>query len=98
MLLKNLKAGDPKADSTDAVNGSLLFATNENVAKNTTDIGNLTTTVNTWTNDVATGQVGIVRQDLNTRIISIGGMTDGGTISVAGTAGPRVVTGVANAP
>ncbi|WP_235025141.1 YadA family autotransporter adhesin [Caballeronia terrestris] len=96
VILTNVKAGALKADSTDAVNGSQLFATSEKVAKNTTDIGNLTTTVNTWTNDVATGQVGIVRQDLKTRIISIGGMTDGGTISVAGTAGPRVVTGVAN--
>jgi len=96
VALTNVKAGTLSASSTDAVNGSQLFDTNQKVAKNTTDISNLTTTVNTWTNDVATGQVGLVRQDLATRIITVGGQTDGGTVNVAGTSGPRVVTGVAN--
>lgn len=96
VALTNVKAGALSASSTDAVNGSQLFDTNQKVAKNTTDISNLTTTVNTWTNDVATGQVGLVRQDLATRIITVGGQTDGGTVNVAGTSGPRVVTGVAN--
>ncbi|MGK7301943.1 hypothetical protein ACSQ93_22620, partial [Salmonella enterica] len=36
--ITNLAAGTLAADSTDAVNGSQLFATNENVSQNTTDI------------------------------------------------------------
>lgn len=38
----NVLAGELKADSTDAVNGSQLFATNQNVTTNTTNISNLT--------------------------------------------------------
>lgn len=38
-----VQAGDLSADSTDAVNGSQLFATNQNVTANTTHIRNLTT-------------------------------------------------------
>ena len=37
-----VQAGDLSADSTDAVNGSQLFATNQNVTANTTNISNLT--------------------------------------------------------
>ncbi|EBW5451584.1 hypothetical protein DPS78_26505, partial [Salmonella enterica subsp. enterica serovar Agona] len=36
--ITNLAAGTLAADSTDAVNGSQLFATNENVSQNTADI------------------------------------------------------------
>jgi trimeric autotransporter adhesin len=94
--ITNLKAGALNASSTDAVNGSQLYQTNVNVAKNTSDITNLTTNFNNWTSDVDTGQVGIVRQDLKTRAITIGAATDGSMIDVKGTAGPRVITGVAN--
>lgn len=38
-----VKAGSLSADSTDAVNGSQLFATNQNVTKNAGDITDLTT-------------------------------------------------------
>ena len=38
-----VQAGDLSADSTDAVNGSQLFATNQNVSTNTTNISNLIT-------------------------------------------------------
>ncbi|ENR2303173.1 trimeric autotransporter adhesin SadA, partial [Salmonella enterica subsp. enterica serovar Bareilly] len=41
--ITNLAAGTLAADSTDAVNGSQLFATNENVSQNTTDIAANTT-------------------------------------------------------
>ncbi|SAK95102.1 hemagglutinin [Caballeronia hypogeia] len=94
--LTNVKAGALTATSSDAVNGAQLYATNQAVAKNTTDISNLSTTVNNWTNDVETGQVGLVRQDLTTRNLTIGAATDGASINVAGTSGSRVVTGVAN--
>ncbi|MBV7586969.1 hypothetical protein KW851_29400, partial [Pseudomonas sp. PDM33] len=41
--LTNIKAGDLSADSKDAVNGSQLFATNQDVAQNTADIAGNTT-------------------------------------------------------
>ncbi|HBJ2115016.1 TPA: trimeric autotransporter adhesin SadA, partial [Salmonella enterica] len=44
--ITNLAAGTLAADSTDAVNGSQLFATNENVSQNTTDIAANTTSIN----------------------------------------------------
>jgi trimeric autotransporter adhesin len=39
--ISNLTAGDISASSTDAVNGSQLYATNQNVAQNTSDITTL---------------------------------------------------------
>ncbi|MGK7407121.1 hypothetical protein, partial [Salmonella enterica] len=44
--ITNLAAGTLAADSTDAVNGSQLFATNENVSQNTTDITANTDSIN----------------------------------------------------
>ncbi|ECM9734759.1 TPA_asm: hypothetical protein GDL57_23565, partial [Salmonella enterica] len=44
--ITNLAAGTLAADSTDAVNGSQLFATNENVSQNTTDIAANTDSIN----------------------------------------------------
>ncbi|MBJ5609348.1 hypothetical protein JGG80_02225, partial [Salmonella enterica subsp. enterica serovar Thompson] len=52
--ITNLAAGTLAADSTDAVNGSQLFATNENVSQNTTDIAANTTSINQNTTDIAT--------------------------------------------
>ncbi|PJJ98189.1 hypothetical protein CO615_09240 [Lysobacteraceae bacterium NML75-0749] len=43
--VSGLAAGDVNASSTDAVNGSQLFATNQNVAANTAAINTLNTTV-----------------------------------------------------
>ncbi len=51
--LTNVKAGAVTATSTDAVNGSQLNATNQNVANNTTAITNLTTTVAGNTTDIS---------------------------------------------
>ncbi|MFW2106391.1 hypothetical protein, partial [Acinetobacter guillouiae] len=36
--LTNVKAGDVSANSTDAINGSQLYTTNQNVAQNSKDI------------------------------------------------------------
>lgn len=44
--ITNVQAGDIKENSTEAVNGSQLFATNQNVTKNAGDITNLTTRLN----------------------------------------------------
>jgi autotransporter adhesin len=53
VTLTNVKAGDLSAASTDAVNGSQLFTTNQKVDQNTTNITNITTSVNGgWEADV----------------------------------------------
>ncbi|BFJ70248.1 YadA-like family protein [Salmonella enterica] len=52
--ITNLAAGTLAADSTDAVNGSQLFTTNENVSQNTTDIATNTTSINNLSNSVTT--------------------------------------------
>ena len=48
--ITNVAAGRISAESTDAVNGSELFATNQAVDQNTTDIANMSTTVNNINN------------------------------------------------
>ncbi|EAV7291317.1 YadA-like family protein [Salmonella enterica] len=57
--ITNLAAGTLAADSTDAVNGSQLFATNENVSQNTTDIAANTTSITQNTTDIATNTTSI---------------------------------------
>ncbi|EAR4530783.1 autotransporter adhesin SadA [Salmonella enterica] len=57
--ITNLAAGTLASDSTDAVNGSQLFATNENVSQNTTDIAANTTSINQNTTDIATNTTSI---------------------------------------
>ncbi len=57
--ITNLAAGTLVADSTDAVNGSQLFATNENVSQNTTDITANTDSINQNTTDIATNTTSI---------------------------------------
>ncbi|WP_080208722.1 trimeric autotransporter adhesin SadA [Salmonella enterica] len=57
--ITNLAAGTLAADSTDAVNGSQLFATNENVYQNTADITTNTNSINQNTTDIATNTTNI---------------------------------------
>ncbi|EAT2151942.1 hypothetical protein CC801_00625 [Salmonella enterica subsp. enterica serovar Adelaide] len=57
--ITNLAAGTLAADSTDAVNGSQLFATNENVSQNTTDIAANTDSINQNTTDIAANTTSI---------------------------------------
>ncbi|EGN1352472.1 trimeric autotransporter adhesin SadA [Salmonella enterica] len=57
--ITNLAAGTLAADSTDAVNGSQLFATNENVSQNTTNIAANTASINQNTTDIATNTTSI---------------------------------------
>jgi autotransporter adhesin len=82
----NLAPGTISATSTDAVNGSQLFATNQNVATNAANIGSLQGQVTTNTSDIAanasninalqtgiaSGTVGIVQQDPVSRTITVG--------------------------
>ena len=71
----NVLAGELKADSTDAVNGSQLFATNYNVSTNTANISNLTTRLDgagmTFAGDSGTS----VTKKLNETLTLTGGET-----------------------
>ncbi|HAF5049545.1 TPA: autotransporter adhesin SadA, partial [Salmonella enterica subsp. enterica serovar Typhi] len=57
--ITNLAAGTLTADSTDAVNGSQLFDTNEKVDQNTADITTNTNSINQNTTDIATNTTNI---------------------------------------
>ncbi|EAZ9184347.1 autotransporter adhesin SadA [Salmonella enterica] len=57
--ITNLAAGTLAADSTDAVNGSQLFDTNETVDQNTADIAANTTSINQNTTDIASNTTNI---------------------------------------
>ncbi|EAP9950770.1 hypothetical protein D3G27_07095, partial [Salmonella enterica] len=57
--ITNLAAGTLAADSTDAVNGSQLFDTNETVDQNTADIAANTTSINQNTTDIAANTTNI---------------------------------------
>ncbi|EBS3651668.1 hypothetical protein DPT62_17545 [Salmonella enterica subsp. enterica serovar Glostrup] len=67
--ITNLAAGTLAADSTDAVNGSQLFATNENVSQNTTDIAANTTSITQNTTDIATNTTSI--NNLNNSVTTL---------------------------
>ncbi|WP_426167546.1 beta strand repeat-containing protein [Sandarakinorhabdus sp. DWP1-3-1] len=92
--LGNVAAGALGASSTDAVNGSQLFATNSQVTTNTTNVAGNTTNITNLTN----GTTGLVRQvggAPGSGQITVGAETAGTSVSVAGTAGNRTVAGVA---
>jgi autotransporter adhesin len=59
-------------------------------------LGSLDSGLTTLQQNMATGGIGIVTQDPVSRIINVGATTDGKLINMAGTAGNRVVTGVAS--
>ncbi|SAL52437.1 YadA domain-containing protein [Caballeronia humi] len=83
----NVKAGALNATSKDAVNGSQLFATNEQLATNTDDIADIT-------NNLNNGSLGLVQQDQATRNISVARDTDGNRVDFTGTTGTRELLGV----
>lgn len=85
--LTNVAAGQLGASSTDGVNGSQLFATNQQVTQNSTDISNLANSVNN-------GTIGLVQQDSATGAITVGQGAGGALVNFAGSAGSRVLTGV----
>lgn len=89
--ITNVKAGTLGAASTDAVNGSQLYATNQQVSKNTTDIANLQNNVT----DIANGKAGLVQQQDPNGQITVGKDSGGTSVNFAGTAGDRVLSGVA---
>ncbi|MBN3817061.1 hemagglutinin [Paraburkholderia sp. Se-20369] len=89
--ITNVQAGTLSATSKDAVNGSQLYATNQQVAKNTTDITNLQENVTNVTN----GKAGLVQQQDPNGQITVGAGTGGTSVNIANNAGGnRVLTGV----
>ena len=94
VTIRNVAPGNVAAGSTEAVNGGQLFTTNGNVTNNTTNIAGNTTSITNLNN----GTAGLVRQvgsSPGSGLITVGAETAGTNISVAGTAGPRVISGVA---
>ncbi|TCK33733.1 autotransporter adhesin [Paraburkholderia sp. BL8N3] len=85
--LKNVADGGVSTNSTDAVNGSQLNATNTRVDGNTAAISNLS-------GDIANGSVGLVQQNGSSRTITVGMNTDGDAVNISGTSGARQLTGV----
>lgn len=70
-----VKAGNLSADSTDAVNGSQLFATNQKVSTNTTNISNLTTRLDGAGMTFAGDSGNAVTKKLNETLTLTGGET-----------------------
>ncbi|WJF90752.1 ESPR-type extended signal peptide-containing protein [Paraburkholderia bonniea] len=59
---------------------------------NTTNITNLDAKVSS----ITSGTIGLVQQDPTSKTITVASATDGRLINLAGTAGPRVLSGIAN--
>ena len=90
-VLANVKAGDLSETSTEAVNGSQLFATNTRVSANETAITDLTGSINS-------GTIGLVQQvggTPGTGAITVAAATGGKVVTFAGTDGDRQLSGVA---
>ncbi|WP_325437413.1 YadA-like family protein [Pseudomonas nitroreducens] len=58
----NVAPGDISASSTDAVNGSQLNATNQQVDQNTTNISNVTSNISNLTTNIDNGTIGPVQR------------------------------------
>ncbi|WP_321959451.1 YadA family autotransporter adhesin, partial [Burkholderia cenocepacia] len=100
--LTGVKAGVLSASSNEAVNGSQLFAMNQNVTKNAADIAKasgdlstLNTTVSKITNQVNNGEIGLVQQDKGTKDITVAKALDGSRVDFSGSSGNRELTAVA---
>ncbi|RFU45811.1 YadA-like family protein [Paraburkholderia sp. DHOC27] len=98
----NMAAGAVSASSTDAVNGSQLYATNQNVTQNAGNITNLDSrvtnvegSVTSLTNQINSGGLGLVQQDTTTGAVAVAGSTGGTSVDFTGTAGARELLGVA---
>ena len=83
----NVKDGAVAQGSTDAVNGGQLWNVQQQVDQNTSDLSNIK-------NDINNGTVGLVQQADKDATVTVAKNTGGTTVSMSGTAGDRVVTGV----
>ena len=66
-----------------------------NIAQNTSDIAGNTSAINNLSTAIGNGTTGLVQQAAGSRNITVGAATDGTQVSIAGTAGNRVLTSVA---
>ncbi|NUY30603.1 adhesin [Paraburkholderia sp. JPY303] len=86
-----------------SVGGTTVYSVAEAVTnldgrttQNTGDIAQNATNIASVQNQLSEGTVGLVQQDANTRDITVAKDMDGTVVNVAGAAGNRTVTGVAN--
>jgi autotransporter adhesin len=84
----------------DPTTGKVTGPTYNIQGQTTHDVGSALTTldsgINNLKDEMNAGGIGLVTQDATTRDINVGASTDGGVVNVAGTAGNRKITGVAN--
>ena len=106
--ITNLTAATLSASSTDAVNGSQLYATNQqvttnsnNIAANTSEINridgrvtNVEGSVTDLTQQMSSGAVGLVKQDAVTNAITVASDKAGSLVDFTGTQGARTLSGV----
>ncbi|SDR54829.1 YadA-like family protein [Paraburkholderia tuberum] len=106
--LSGVKAGALSDTSTEAVNGSQLHATNQNVTTNTASIAanataitsidgrvtNVEGSVTNLTQQLDGGSVGLVKQDATSKTITVARDLDGTTVDFGGTDGVRTLSGV----
>ncbi|ENL0374707.1 trimeric autotransporter adhesin SadA [Salmonella enterica] len=95
--ITNLAAGTLAADSTDAVNGSQLFDTNEKVDQNTADITTNTNSINQNTTDIATNTTNINLSDSITTLTDDALLwdADSGTFSASRNGSASKITNLA---
>ncbi|BDH45567.1 hypothetical protein TUM12370_16110 [Salmonella enterica subsp. enterica serovar Choleraesuis] len=91
-VISGVANGAVNANSHEAVNGSQLYETNQQVAQNTSDIGELSSNVK----DVIEGKTGLVQQSAPDANVAVAGNSGGSSVSVNGTDGDRRITGVSN--
>jgi len=88
--------GDAKLN-TDGTITAPEYSINGTTVNNVGDaLSQVDTAVTNINNDLATGAIGLVKQDAGTRNIMIAQNLDGAAMNIAGTSGARVLTGVAN--
>ncbi|WP_408733030.1 YadA family autotransporter adhesin, partial [Burkholderia cenocepacia] len=74
--------------------GGALSALDTATTKNTTDIAGVKGDVTNITTNIANGTVGLVQQDPTSKQITVAKDKDGASVSIAGTAGDRTLSGV----
>ncbi|CAJ4801552.1 hemagglutinin family protein [Burkholderia pseudomallei] len=94
--LHNVAAGTLSATSTDAINGSQLYATNQAVSQ-AQSVANsamtTATTANTTVNNMVAGRAGLVQTDGTT--ITVGKSDASTRVDISGPDGTRTLTGLA---
>jgi autotransporter adhesin len=96
--ITNVAAGQLSATSTNAVNGSQLYATDQSVNAIGSTVSSIGTTVTTLATQVANG-AGLVQQTggaPGNGQITVGAQTGGSSVNFSGTSGARVLSGVAS--